>query len=312
MLSTSETNDSPAEEQVKPPADETKKSKPDLYTLIVESQVPKFEIQRRLVSDVTELVQKYSTDLANYTVLFLFEPTSISSFAADQIHNALKGVSPKEKNVLLLLHSTGGSIEPAYQISKLCKYYAREKFVVTIPRKAKSAATLISLGADEIHMGMMSEIGPIDPQLNRRPVLGLRHSLEIIAEICASYKGSAEMFASYLNKNLYVPDIGYYDRLAESAIHYAVRLLMKKRIKKDLANKIAQKLVNEYKDHGFVIDREEAKEILPEGLVKENSRELKFAEDVHQLIMYANLWLGTIKQAVTFIGNKEDVLILEE
>ncbi len=308
MSSTLETNGSPIADQAK--SEEPKKPKPSFYNLIVETQTARHEIKQRLVSDVAELAEKHAASLADYKVLYLFEPDSISSFAADKINGGLKSIQPKEKNILLILHSTGGSIEPAYQISKICKHYAREKFVVTIPRKAKSAATLISLGADEIHMGIMSEIGPIDPQLNRRPVLGLRHSLEIIAEICSSNKESAEMFALYLSKSLYVPDIGYYDRLAESAIQYAVRLLMKKKIRKELAVKIAQKLVNEYKDHGFVIDREEAEGILPDGLVKENSPELKFAEDVHQLIMEANLWLRTMKQAITFIGNSEDILIL--
>lgn len=295
---------------IKTPSDDGKKPKQSLYGLIVDAQASKQDVRQRLISDLAELMSKHSASLEDYKTLFLFEPNSISSFAADQIHNALKSVQPKNKNILLIIHSTGGSIEPAYQISKLCKHYAREKFIVAIPRKAKSAATLISLGGDEIHMGVMSEIGPIDPQLASRPVLGLRHSLKIIAEICSGEKESAEMFASYLTKSLYVPDIGYYDRLAESAVQYAVRLLMKKKMKKDFAVKIARKLVNEYKDHGFVIDREEAEEILSDNLIKKDSKELEFAEDVHQLIMEANLWLGTVRQAITFIGDAKDILIL--
>ncbi len=58
--------------------------------------------------------------------------------------------------------------------------------MVSVPRRAKSAATLISLG-DEIHMGELSELGPIDPQVGkpRLPVLSLRSSaLECIATLC--------------------------------------------------------------------------------------------------------------------------------
>lgn len=49
--------------------------------------------------------------------------------------------------MLLLLMGTGGEIQPAYQISKICKTFAKSHFFVCIPRFAKSAATLISLGA---------------------------------------------------------------------------------------------------------------------------------------------------------------------
>lgn len=36
-----------------------------------------------------------------------------------------------------------------------------------VPYKAHSAATLIAIGCDEIVMGSKSELGPIDPALNR-------------------------------------------------------------------------------------------------------------------------------------------------
>ncbi|NLF30567.1 MAG: hypothetical protein GX591_06735 [Planctomycetes bacterium] len=49
----------------------------------------------------------------------------------------------------------------------LCRAQCK-RFRVIIPNEAKSAATLIALGADEIVMGPTSEIGPIDAQI---PVL---------------------------------------------------------------------------------------------------------------------------------------------
>jgi ATP-dependent protease ClpP protease subunit len=64
----------------------------------------------------------------------------------------------KETPILLVLHSQGGRIEPGYLISKSCKRLAKDKFVIAVPRKAESDARLLSLGADEIHMGLMSEL----------------------------------------------------------------------------------------------------------------------------------------------------------
>ena len=112
----------------------------------------------------------------------------------------------------------GGVIEPAYQISKLCKAFAREKFVVVIPRQAKSAATLIAIGADEIHMSILGQLGPIDPQLGGLPALGVAQALERIANLSERFPGSAEMFAKYLQQALTVEQIGYCDRIPRNPL----------------------------------------------------------------------------------------------
>ena len=64
----------------------------------------------------------------------------------------------------LILHSPGGSPEAAEQVLN----YLRTQFDhirCFVPLQAKSAATMIALGCDEIFMGLHSELGPIDPQL---------------------------------------------------------------------------------------------------------------------------------------------------
>jgi hypothetical protein len=45
---------------------------------------------------------------------------------------------------------------------------------VIVPDSAKSAATLIAIGADEIVMGYCSELGPIDPQVEITTASGER------------------------------------------------------------------------------------------------------------------------------------------
>jgi ClpP class serine protease len=156
----------------------------------------------------------------------------------------------------------GGSIEPAYQISKLCKIFAKSKFVVAVPRQAKSAATLIAIGADEIHMGVLGQLGPIDPQLGGLPALAVTQALQRIAALSEQSPSSADMFAKYLRQALTVEQIGYCERIAESAEQYAERLLANKSSIKANASKIAKDMVHTYKDHGFVIDIDEAREHL--------------------------------------------------
>jgi hypothetical protein len=67
------------------------------------------------------------------------------------------------RNLDLILHSPGGSAEAAESIVA----YLRSRFDhirVFIPVAAMSAATMISLSANEIVMGQHSQLGPIDPQ----------------------------------------------------------------------------------------------------------------------------------------------------
>lgn len=70
----------------------------------------------------------------------------------------------QEPELDLILHSPGGSAQAAEQMVN----YLRSRFNyirALVPLQAKSAATMIALGCDEIVLGSHSELGPIDPQL---------------------------------------------------------------------------------------------------------------------------------------------------
>ncbi len=69
-----------------------------------------------------------------------------------------------ERELDLVLHSPGGSAQAAEQMVN----YLRTQFDhirALVPLQAKSAATIIALGCDEIILGNHSELGPIDPQI---------------------------------------------------------------------------------------------------------------------------------------------------
>lgn len=70
----------------------------------------------------------------------------------------------KVKNLDLILHSPGGNGVVAEKIVHMCRQHCTDFLRVIVPNMAKSAATLIALGADVIVMGYFSELGPIDPQ----------------------------------------------------------------------------------------------------------------------------------------------------
>jgi hypothetical protein len=71
----------------------------------------------------------------------------------------------KVKNLDLMIHTFGGSGETAEKIVEMCRRHCEGEFRVIVPNMAKSAGTLIALGADKVVMGYISELGPVDPQV---------------------------------------------------------------------------------------------------------------------------------------------------
>jgi ClpP class serine protease len=241
------------------------------------------DLQKLVAAQVEEDLAGNSL-LSTHNLIFLFDTVSIARVDTDKIYKTLVHVD-KSKPILLIVDSPGGNISAAYFIAKLCREYTAARFEVAVPRRAKSAATLICCGADLVHLGSLSELGPIDPQFGDRPALALKHSIEHIAELCKRYPAASEMFASYLSKSLQIEALGYYERVAESAVQYAERLL---RSRHDVVQDeetiaiIANRLVYAYKDHGFAIDANEARQIFGPDVIKYNSPEYVVADKVYR------------------------------
>lgn len=242
---------------------------------------------------------------SKYNILALFDNTVLVKGDSDQIYRAVTGFSDTTKPLLLILLSGGGEPGSAYLIGRLCREFSKNnKLVIVVPRHAKSAATLLACAADEIHMGSLSELGPIDPQINRMPALGLKNSIEHIADLVNKNPGSSEMFAKYLKLTVEPVQIGYYERVAESAVQYAERLLEKH--KSTLSSEpaiIANKLVYGYKDHGFVIDKEEAVNVFGAETVKCNTSEYELGNTIYNILSRIENIAEILDHNFYFIGS---------
>lgn len=269
-------------------------------------------IKKEVSIHIKNLVNKH--ELNDYKVIFLFyDRFSISQYHSNQIYEAISE-NKNEKDILLILLSDGGKIEPAYLISKACKRLKKNRFFVSIPRRAKSAATLISLGADEIHMGMLSELGPIDPQFGGFPALGLSNALTRLAELACQYPDSSDMFSKYLTQNLNLRDLGYFERINESATQYAERLLAGREFPNNHTPKsLADHFTNHYKDHGFVIDSDEAIELLGEVTVKIGTKEYQLGNDVYNFLDFCNFLCGIFREkTIRYLGDIENGLVFDK
>lgn len=77
--------------------------------------------------------------------------------------------TPSGSDLDLLLHTRGGSIDAAEKLMGMLKRHVGPgQLRVIVPDFAKSAGTLMVLGADSVVMSDMSELGPIDPQIRLR------------------------------------------------------------------------------------------------------------------------------------------------
>lgn len=250
---------------------------------------------------ILQIINKYKIK-DKYNFIFLFDDSTMLKSDADKIYNSVTDFN-KKKPVLMILYSSGGVPGSAYLIGKLCREYSNGTFNVAVPRKAKSAATLLCCAANEIHMGSLSELGPIDPQINSLPALGLKNSIEHISELVAQNPKSSDMFAKYLQLSIEPIQIGYYERVAESAMQYAENLLQthSENLPKT-PNEIANELVYKYKDHGFVIDKSEAIKILGNDVIKTNTEEYELSNEIYQFLDTLSRFSDYIKHNFYFIG----------
>lgn len=218
--------------------------------------------------------------------VLLIAPTIDRAIVA-RLRDALAPVAAAAVDVILFSH--GGDISAAYLLARELRRHA-ETITVFVPLFAKSAATLLCLAADELVLGPLGELGPLDAQGNTKvpadtsrlvPFKALEQLDEAVFDsyeklVARIIKGNgvtpleACTKASELTGALYGPLVASVDpiRMAESArglelaSQYACRLLRRYRGElHDHGCRIVHRLIHGYPSHGFVIDLEELRDL---------------------------------------------------
>lgn len=177
----------------------------------------------------------------------------------------------KTKNIDLFLYSHGGAVDTPYKVVMLIREFC-EKFSVIVPFSAKSAASMIALGADEVVMGPISELGPIDPLVKHPeykdfwiPVQAFRCCFEYIEELAnkSSNPEVTEIIIKALLNKLDPWLLGDYEKALKASKQYAESLLSKFMLRNDKARirEVTEALTNSYYSHGYPICRQEAKDL---------------------------------------------------
>ncbi|MFA6160328.1 MAG: hypothetical protein WC678_04575 [Parcubacteria group bacterium] len=197
------------------------------------------------------------------------------------ISSQLRKIGKQEK-IDLVLYSSGGDTMVPWRLVSMIREYCNH-FSVIIPYKAHSAATMISLGADEIVMSDMSELSPIDPStanvFNPIDPQNPQNRIPISVEEVMSYFDLAknkfgiksdEELTKIFNKfvestpSIHPLALGNVNRTHNLIKILAKRLLKSHResMKEDEIEKVIEFLTEKLYSHQYFIGRKEAKEDL--------------------------------------------------
>jgi hypothetical protein len=179
------------------------------------------------------------------------------------------------KVIDLFLYSRGGDVSVPWRIASMVREFC-EEFNVFVPYKAQSAATLLSLGADNIIMGKKAELGPIDPTLVKATIgEGALPQQEISVEDVNSFllfvkeranindQSALAQVVGTLVKQISPLTLGNVNR-QNSHIRLVARKLLtsrREKIDEEKINTIIETLTEKIYSHGHGIGRKEAKDI---------------------------------------------------
>lgn len=257
---------------------------------------------------IKKIQKKNKSKVITYTSNFNHPAAGIMGDDIVPFAEALSSIGQTER-IDLMINSPGGDPDSAEKIIKICRDYCNE-FRVIVPNMAKSAATLIALGTDEIIMGYISELGPIDPQLIISTPQGSRDRIP-----ARSITDSWEEMESRIKKEgtiplIYIPILNNYDlskldycrKAIDRTKKFAETWLQKYMFKADhkKAKEIAENLadVSTHLSHAKVIDPQDAIDMgLKINLLDKNN-------DLWQLI-----WELYVRSEVNLRSNKAIKLI---
>jgi hypothetical protein len=217
---------------------------------------------------------------------------SIDYAVVQKVRESLSGLG-QQKKLYVLIDSSGGDAHAAFHLVTVLRRCGQELHVI-VSEWAKSAATLVCLGADTIHMAKDAELGPLDAQLrdptgSSKPKSALnvfkalehlqRYSIESLdlATVLFIKKSGMDIpyaiekalgFVACIVAPLYEQvdpmELGEAGRELEVGEEYCKRIMKRygyHSLSSEQIQSMTYHLVRQYPTHGFVIDIEEAKDI---------------------------------------------------
>ena len=231
------------------------------------------------------------------------------------LEELLVGRDPQQ-DLHLLLASPGGNGEVALRLVRTLQRSCHELTIV-VPDMAKSAATLMCLGADHIIMSASSDLGPIDPQF---PIGGrglvsakeIRRAVDTAEARVAAVPESFELYSGLLaDVNMLMVE------QATSALE-RTGTLMREALEcvasrdasqvRTLADRLSGPLVTDSPVHGATIGPEQAKALgLPVEIADQQARSWQIIWELWTRYFVAGCW--PIGNVAAYEGSKASQLL---
>jgi len=190
--------------------------------------------------------------------------------------------SKKRSGLDVFLYTRGGDINAVWPIVSLLREFDRH-FQVLVPFKCHSSGTLVTLGAERMVLGPLSELSPIDPSTGNafNPVDpgNASKKLSISVSDVRAYRsfileqlntvtidsvkaGDLRPFIEKLTERVHPLALGNVQRVSQQIEQLAVSLLQLHGNKTDNTAQVVDALCNRFHSHLHMINRHEAKTIL--------------------------------------------------
>ncbi|MCL4328728.1 MAG: hypothetical protein M1410_04015 [Candidatus Thermoplasmatota archaeon] len=244
--------------------------RPDASILTAKRQSVLRELQNGLKASVVSYIANVGNPVASMM------PADIDS-VMDLIKVAAQENTDNKNDavVYLILESPGGDGNTAEKLIGMFRSVFTKGFYVIIPNLAKSAATMLSLGADKIIMGLSSELGPIDPQVQILLPSGQPYYTPAKSILGTIDKARDEISKNEKMANLYYPLLQQirpeYLKYCEDALsfseEFAKRWLpvgsMNGRTQTEIKNTVKELISgSRFNMHGSVISYNDARDVL--------------------------------------------------
>jgi membrane-bound ClpP family serine protease len=170
------------------------------------------------------------------------------------------------KTLLLLINSPGGLVQSSYKVARALRKNFK-KIIVFVPHVAASGGTLISLTGNQIVMGMMSQLTPLDPHSRSeegKPI-SANSVIDAHAFVTEFFKDKEVSDAPYTYRVLAdkFDPVEIRDALADLSlmVEYICEILSYSGYSSEKCIEVAEKMVKGFKTHGDVINIDKAKKI---------------------------------------------------
>lgn len=175
----------------------------------------------------------------------------------------------------LVLSTTGGSVTAARQIALLVREYASH-LTVLVPYRARSAGTLLCLAADEVILGPLAELGPVDSNMGSEGELPPGAPGIVSAEDVRAFRLMAEdwfgverpedrlQILALVSQRFFPTSLSSFYRFDKLVRQIAGELLEYQfpgAEKEEQRKEIANQLVGGYHAHDYALSRREVREL---------------------------------------------------